>query len=89
MGAVDAELVGASCGGGEAQQGGTAAVAEGDDTQHFVERVSWFAVGEIGRMTSPANISARITPFSGRGEYFPTFCVLFSTGNMYLCSTLT
>lgn len=47
MGAVDAELVGASCGGGEAQQGGTAAVAEGDDTQHFVERVGWFAVGEI------------------------------------------
>ena len=47
MGAVDAELVGASCGGGEAQQGGAAAVVEGDDAQHFVERMGWFAVGEI------------------------------------------
>lgn len=47
MGAVDAELVGASCGGGEAQQGGAAAIVEGDDTQHFVERVGGFAVDEI------------------------------------------
>ena len=47
MGAVDAELVGASCGGGEAQQDGTAAVVEGDDTQHFIERMGGFAVGEI------------------------------------------
>lgn len=47
MGAVDAELVGASCGGGEAQQGGAAAIVKGDDTQHFVERMGGFAVGEI------------------------------------------
>lgn len=47
MGAVDAELVGASCGGGEAQQGGAAAIVKGDDAQHFVERMGGFAVGEI------------------------------------------
>ena len=38
---------GASCGGGEARKGGAAAIVKGDDTQHFVERMGGFAVGEI------------------------------------------